>query len=645
MKLNSQTMKQILFQTLIGVLLAFSTFTYGQKSETEFSGKYLHLFLGDTLSLHTMRKEGLPVDTTNEKGTSLLMLAAFNGDLSQMKYLIAAGADINQRNKKNLLMMYNSPLDYAVYGKQKQAVDLLLAQGVDINQRDPSGMSPVQKCGLYKNYQMLYYLVEKGAILTNEDRINIMVMAADGVFLDEQSAQIIKYILQDIHVEKEDILKCKLLAAKSLSSSRNNASEICDRIISLQNAYKEALMRKKAEQREQDSLKNLLATGQADTIRYTYNTYSSIGLSDKTVTSKIEVTPRVDSVKNKVGHKTAGIVCLLLAITFLLVYNFSKLMDKYVIKGKTNLFVYIFRHILGCLIIYPILACMYANLDDILVRKYGERKIATLSGELKKERIGGGSRTGTYSRWYTAYSFLFLREDGVRISVNQGNTKFDNEYGDIKKDMDVYGDTKKDIKVNVRYDSAAQKLSVDHNPYFLQNLNWILAMGLILLVILLFCCGKFNKLLDKVKSIIEKHAEKNNKGETVIEMPCLVSTCWTFTSQKYESLEAFICNVKDSEKQNNLEPEECMDPDHIILEQSTVSINLFDNDVKGNNNLNIKIIPYNKKDITEGELMFQLHNQMIPYLNKLNVHTLECIILFSEDKEKKQAECLLLMHE
>lgn len=128
-------------------------------------------------------------------------------------------------------------------------------------------------------------------------------------------------------------------------------------------------------------------------------------------------------------------------------------------------------------------------------------------------------------------------------------------------------------------------------------------------------------------------------------MPCLVSTCWTFTSKKYESLEAFICDVRDSETQNNLEPEECMNPDHIILEQSTISINLFDNDVKDNNNLNIKIIPYNKKDITEGELMFQLHNQMIPYLNKLNVYTLECIILFSEDKEKKQAECLLLMQE
>ncbi len=635
--------KQILFRTLIGLLFTFSTFAYSQTSETEFSEKYIHLILGDTQSLHKMRKEGLPVDTTNEKGTSLLMLAAFNGDLSQMKSLIAAGADINQRNKKNMLMMYNSPLDYAAYGNQKQAVDLLLAQGVDINQKDPSGMSPVYKCGLYKNYKMLYYLVEKGAILTDEDRINIMVMAAQGVFLDEQSTQIIKYILQDIHVEREELMKCKLLATKGLPSSYNKPDQICDRIISLQNTYAEALMQKKAEQREQDSLKNLLATGQADTIRYTYNTYSSIDLSDKTVTSKIKATPRVDSVKNKVGHKTAGIICLLLAITLLLVYNFSKLMDKYVIKGKTNLFIHIFRYIIGCLIIYPILACMYANLDDILVRKYGEEKVATLSGEWKSIKHSGRYN---YTTWYIAYSFHFLREDGVRISVNQGNAKFNNEYGDTKKYMDIYGDTEQDIKVNVRYDSAAQKLSVDDNTYFLQNLNWIFAMGLILLVILLFCCGKFNKLLDKVKSIIEKNAGKNNKKETIIEMPCLVSTCWTFTSQKYESLEAFVYDVRNSEKQKNLKPEECMNPDNlIILEQSAISINLFDNDVKGNNNLNIKIIPYNKKDITEGELMFQLHNQMIPYLNKLNVYTLECIILFSEDKEKKQAECFLLMHE
>lgn len=71
---------------------------------------------------------------------------------------------------------------------------------------------------------------------------------------------------------------------------------------------------------------------------------------------------------------------------------------------------------------------------------------------------------------------------------------------------------------------------------------------------------------------------------------------------------------------------------YIILEQSTISINLFDNDVKGNN-LNIKS-SLTTKGYHRGELMFQLHNQMIPYLNKLNVYTLECIILFSEDKEK-----------
>ena len=53
---------------------------------------------GDTQQLGAMVAQGVPVNFRNEKGDSLIMLAAYHGHLETSRLLLEAGADANVAN-------------------------------------------------------------------------------------------------------------------------------------------------------------------------------------------------------------------------------------------------------------------------------------------------------------------------------------------------------------------------------------------------------------------------------------------------------------------------------------------------------------------------------------------------------------------
>ncbi|MGM0534158.1 MAG: ankyrin repeat domain-containing protein [Campylobacterota bacterium] len=53
---------------------------------------------GEVPTLASMIEAGLPVNTKDHKGNSLLMLACYNGNLECAQMLIAHGADVNENN-------------------------------------------------------------------------------------------------------------------------------------------------------------------------------------------------------------------------------------------------------------------------------------------------------------------------------------------------------------------------------------------------------------------------------------------------------------------------------------------------------------------------------------------------------------------
>ncbi|KAM0752936.1 ankyrin [Meredithblackwellia eburnea MCA 4105] len=81
---------------------------------------------GDLDAFSAPLKAGLPPNLTNEKGDTLLMLAAYSGHAQLVTLLISHGADANRLNDKG-----QSPLAGAVFKGEDEVVRALLAGGAD----------------------------------------------------------------------------------------------------------------------------------------------------------------------------------------------------------------------------------------------------------------------------------------------------------------------------------------------------------------------------------------------------------------------------------------------------------------------------------------------------------------------------------
>ncbi len=626
----------------VAVLFLSPVFTYAQKQQALLPQKYADSKAGDTNSLQQMLKEGISINAVDEKGNSLLMLASYEGDMKKVRFLIDAGADINQHNEKNFLTFGDTPLDFAIRGRQKEIVDLFLSLNVDVNAKFRKATSTIYKCGMTGNYEMLHYLFQKGVVVSDEDKINTMILALPRLDMPvrQESRQIIRLLLQDLEVEADDIWKSSFV-------KRDDPRDVkrVETILAIQDSDKETKKMQAAEQREQDSLRLLLESGQADTIRYNY-TEGMTGRGDKW-RSKITVTPRVDAVENEQGDKSTAVSWILLGLTVLVVYYCCQQMMSHVYKERpTYLFPYIATYLIGGWVLYSIFSCIYLNLDDIMVRKQGEEKIATLKDEFRHRQYK--SRGQYHSYIQTDYYFVFTGNDSIRIAVDQGNTRFDAG--------DYTGEKRNHIKV--RYDSTSHKLSVDDDRYFMQNLIWIFFMCLLLLLIFMFCWGVFNGVLDAIQRKLLKAAENRNKAlETnyeerpssdlsdkfhMFEEDQTIDTYWTFTSKEYLSKDDFIRDVQLSEERNGAEPDERLHPDRILFDFPNVSISPSDDCIIGEEHFCIEITSDNGVNITEGELLFKLHNQIIPYLDRLSDHTIEVVLAVGYWEGSSVAVCTLM---
>ncbi|KAK1948894.1 ankyrin [Colletotrichum eremochloae] len=79
--------------------------------------------------------DGLPPNLTNEKGDTLLMLAAYYGHADLVKLLVEHGADPNRLNDKR-----QSPLAGAVFKGLDSVIEVLLECGADPEYGTPSAM-------------------------------------------------------------------------------------------------------------------------------------------------------------------------------------------------------------------------------------------------------------------------------------------------------------------------------------------------------------------------------------------------------------------------------------------------------------------------------------------------------------------------
>ncbi len=88
---------------------------------------------GDIGTLRQLQAEGKDINEKDSKGTTALMYAIKSKKSEAAKYLIDAGADINNKDS------YFTPLIYAVYYQQNELINILLKKGANTEARDYSG--------------------------------------------------------------------------------------------------------------------------------------------------------------------------------------------------------------------------------------------------------------------------------------------------------------------------------------------------------------------------------------------------------------------------------------------------------------------------------------------------------------------------
>ncbi|MET9802776.1 ankyrin repeat domain-containing protein [Streptomyces sp. NPDC006368] len=90
---------------------------------------------GDAEALASYVDAGVPANLTNDKGDSLVMLAAYHGHLDAVAALLERGADPNRVNDRG-----QTPIAGAVFKSEDEIVRLLLAHGADPEAGTPSAV-------------------------------------------------------------------------------------------------------------------------------------------------------------------------------------------------------------------------------------------------------------------------------------------------------------------------------------------------------------------------------------------------------------------------------------------------------------------------------------------------------------------------
>jgi len=84
--------------------------------------------------------------------------AAKDGNIEAVKQHLAAGTDVNAKNKYE-----QTPFHQAAYWDRKEIVELLLANGADVNAKGYYGRTPLQRAAWEGHKEIVELLIAKGA--------------------------------------------------------------------------------------------------------------------------------------------------------------------------------------------------------------------------------------------------------------------------------------------------------------------------------------------------------------------------------------------------------------------------------------------------------------------------------------------------
>jgi ankyrin repeat protein len=97
---------------------------------------------GETEALAAYIDAGVPANLTNDRGDTLVMLAAYHGHAAAVEALIARGAEPDRANDRG-----QTPLAGAVFKGEDAVIRILLAGGADPTAGTPSAMDTARMFG------------------------------------------------------------------------------------------------------------------------------------------------------------------------------------------------------------------------------------------------------------------------------------------------------------------------------------------------------------------------------------------------------------------------------------------------------------------------------------------------------------------
>ncbi|MFI6940105.1 ankyrin repeat domain-containing protein [Streptomyces sp. NPDC050418] len=97
---------------------------------------------GETETLAAYVDAGVPVNLTNDRGDSLVMLAAYHGHAGAVRVLLERGADADRANDRG-----QTPLAGAVFKGESEVIGVLLDGGADPAAGTPSAVDTARMFG------------------------------------------------------------------------------------------------------------------------------------------------------------------------------------------------------------------------------------------------------------------------------------------------------------------------------------------------------------------------------------------------------------------------------------------------------------------------------------------------------------------
>ncbi len=130
-----------------------------------FAGKVFQLArLGHAPQLEELLAAGLPANLINDKGDTLLMLAAYHGHLDTVRALMAHGADATLANDRGQV-----PIAAAAFKGYGAVVEAMIDGGASVDGCGPDGKTALMMAAMFDRTEMLDLLLARGADPTARD--------------------------------------------------------------------------------------------------------------------------------------------------------------------------------------------------------------------------------------------------------------------------------------------------------------------------------------------------------------------------------------------------------------------------------------------------------------------------------------------